>query len=650
MDFESMMAETNSARVTELEGLIATYRHVYYNPGAPPKDGVSVEPVPDEVYDAWVDELADLKPRSPAVTSIGAPPSPVSEWKKAAHGVQMGSLDKINTLDELVTWIRTFSERIDQEMLLVTEKLDGMSIHIRYVKGAFAQALTLGDGSIGEDISQNVCKMQGVPAKLPDKFTGSLRGEVILTKSDHQRHFPDYSNTRNAAAGIAKRYDGTGCEHLSVLFYQVVDGKDFETEGQQFEWLTAMGLAVPNWYVTAMAPGVRTPQDLWVEYQQTKRAELAYDIDGLVVRLNNLVKQMALGEKDDRPKGARAYKFAAITRETVLKGVILSVGGTGHATPVADLEPVRLLGTEISRASLYNLKYIKELGITPGCRVLIARAGDVIPRVVSVTVPSPLPLEIPTLCPSCNEALSMDGEYLVCTNTAECPAQTVGRIVRYVKELGILEWGETLVEKLVEAKLVSTVADLYRLKKEDISGLERMGDKSADNVLKTLWAKNPIPLDKLLGSLSIPMCATTTITAVMDSGFDTWDKIVRGGDDLRTVPNVGPVKGGNLFRWCRTIGHKLVPELLAAGVQIKARKKGALTGISFCFTGTMTRKREDLEALVAENGGTVKSNVTKGLTYLVMADPTSNTTKAQAARKNGTKTIGEPDFMKMVSP
>lgn len=169
-------------------------------------------------------------------------------------------------------------------------------------------------------------------------------------------------------------------------------------------------------------------------------------------------------------------------------------------------------------------------------------------------------------------------------------------------------------------------------------------------MLKTLWAKNPIPLDKLLGAMSIPMCATTTITAVMENGFDTWEKIVRGGDDLRTVPNVGPVKGGNLFRWCRTIGFKLVPELLAAGVQIKERKKGTLTGTSFCFTGTMTRKREDLEDLVVEHGGIVKSQVTKGLTYLVMADPNSNTTKAQAARKNGTKTIGEADFLKMVTP
>jgi DNA ligase (NAD+) len=646
MDFDAMMAESDSARIKELEEKIAKAREAYYNP---PKDS-RVEVVPDDVYDAWVDELAELKVTSPAVTAIGAPPSPVSEWQKVAHEIPMGSLNKVNTLEELTAWVMGFSKQGDFEQLLVTEKLDGISIHVRYRKGAFAQAITRGDGTTGEDISNNVCRMLGVPAKLKEKFTGSLRGEIILTKSAHVRHFPDYANARNAAAGIAKRYDGKGCEHLSILFYQVAEGKEFETESQQFEWLVEQGLKVPNWYVTATAPGVKTPHDLWVEYQQTKRSELDYDIDGLVVRIQNLVKQISLGEKDGRPNGAVAFKFAPMTRETQLQRIEWQVGGTGRITPVAVFDPVRLLGAEVTNASVYNLKYIKELGLTPGARILIARANDVIPRVVSVTAPSPMSLEVPKLCPSCDHPLSMEGEYLVCTNSAECPAQAVGRIKRYVKELEILEWGETLIEKLVEADLVKTVPDLYRLKMPDIANIERMAEKSAENVLNTLWAKNPIPLEKLLGSLSIPLCGPTTIAAVMEAGFDTWDKILRGGEDLQKVPNVGPVKGGNLYTWCKSIGHKLVPELLAVGVKIKEKKKGVLIGTSFCFTGKSVRKRSELEGLVSENGGTVKASVTKGLTYLVISDPNSNSTKAQAARKNGTKCISEDDFIKMISP
>jgi DNA ligase (NAD+) len=649
MDFDKMMAEGDDARKNELKSLITIHRGLYYNGKTP--NGETVKPVPDEVYDAWIDELSELETRAPEVTAVGAPPSPVSEWKKVAHEIPMGSLDKVNTPEELTSWVLGWAPKLDAELLFVTEKLDGASLHVRYQKGAFVQGITLGDGTIGEDISQNVCRMRGVLGRLPEKFTGSLRGEIILTKEAMARHFPDMTSTRNAAAGIARRYNGEGCGHLQVIFYQVVDGKEFATESEQFEWLTKMGLKTPPWYVTAMAPGVKTPQDLWVEYQQTKRSELEYEIDGLVVRIQNLVKQLSLGVAEGgRPKGAVAFKFAPITRETVLKRIEWQVGGTGRVTPVAVFDPVRLLGAEVTNASVYNLKYIKELGMTPGARILIARANDVIPRVVQVTVPSPLPLEVPNLCPSCDQCLSMEGEYLVCTNATTCPAQTVGRIKRYVKELEILEWGETLIEKLVEAKLVKTPADLYRLKLIDISSIDRMGEKSAENVLKTLWAKNPIPLDKLLGSLSIPLCGTTTITAVMDAGWDTWPKIMAAGEDLQKVPNVGPVKGANLYIWVKNIGVTLVKDLIGVGVKIKERTKGVLTGTSFCFTGKSVRKRSELEGLVTENGGTVKASVTKGLTYLVLADPTSASTKAQAAKKNGTKCISEEDFVKMVSP
>ena len=641
MNFEDMMEAADEARVKELEGLIKQARHDYYNGTAKVKD---------EVFDAWIDELSELSASNPVVTAIGA--KPVSEWQKVAHEIPMGSLDKVNTLDELTTWVLSFSPKASFEGLIVTEKLDGISIHVRYLKGVFSQAITRGDGVTGEDISNNVCKMNGIPARLPEKFTGSLRGEVILTKENHTRYFPDYANTRNAASGIAKRYDGKGCEHLDILFYQVAEGLEFETEAQQFEWLGAQGLKTPNWYVTAMAPSIKTPQDLWVEYQQTKRAELAYDIDGLVVRINNLVKQISLGEKDGRPLGAVAFKFGSITRETQFIDIHLSMNGaSGVVSPVAMLEPVRLLGTEITRASLYNFKYIRELGLTPGCRVLVARANDVIPRVVSVTVPSSKPLVIPTQCPSCSGALTWEGEYLVCPNSAGCPAQGVGRIKRYVKELEILEWGETLIEKLIDSGLVKGVPDLYRLKQDDVAGIDRMGEKSAENVLKTLWARNPIPLDKILGSLSIPLCGSTTITAVMDAGLDTWDKIrAASRADFERVPSLGPVKGANLHTWMTTIGHKLVPELFEVGVKVKDRQKGVLTGMSFCFTGKSERKRSELEGLVAEHGGTVKSSVTKGLTYLVLADPKSASTKASAARKNGTTCISEGDFIKMVSP
>ena len=653
-DLDDLMAAADADRIRELEKKISAAREGYYN-------GRSKWNVTDAVYDAWVDELAQLKPSSPAVTAIGAPP-PVSEWKKVAHGIPMGSLDKVNTVEELHGWYAKVAgsntdledlipgSTMTSEPLLVTEKLDGISIHVRYVSGMFTQALTRGDGVTGEDITQNVRKMQGFPAELPG-FTGSVRGEIILTKSAHVKHFPDKANPRNAAAGTSKRYDGNGCEHLTVMFYHVAEGHEFEHEHEAFEWLGKVGFNVPYWQVPfdAVHP-VNGCVRVYDEYQASKREALDYDIDGLVVRLDNLSKQIALGENDGRPVGAVAFKFTAAARESICRDIQGDTAGTGVITPVCVFDPVMLVGAEVTRASLYNWKNIRELKLNVGATILVARANDVIPKVVEVVTPTGTIAKPPTHCKSCGAETTWDGEYLICPNTTECPAQTVGRIERYVKGLGILEWGETLIVKLVEAGLVKTPADLYRLKLDDIAGIERMGEKSAENVLNTLWARNPIALEDLLGSMSIPLCAASTIRTVMDAGYDTWEKIQKARViEFSAITGMGPERSNALAAWVNQQGH-LVGQLLEAGVKIKERKVGALTGLSFCFTGKSEMKREDLIALVGEHGGNVKSSVTKGLSYLVMADANSNTTKAQAARKNGTRVLSEDEFLRMVRP
>ncbi len=626
------------SRIAELERDLPIWRNAYYN---------GVPMIPDDVYDARKDELAELKSTSPAVTAIGAPPPEVSEWKKVRHTVGMGSLDKCSTLEELTKWVLDcggFKQR-----LIVTEKLDGMSIHVHYESGAFTQAVTRGDGSIGEDISVNVAKMRGVPGRLPKSFTGSVRGEIIVKKSDFAVHFVnDYENTRQAAGGISKRYDGRGCNLLSVLFYQVAEGKDFETEASQFEWLEEMGFRVPNWYVTMMVPGIKTPQDLWVDYQQTKRAELDYEIDGLVVRLDNLTEQIALGEKNGCPKGAIAFKFAPVTRESVIREIQNQTGGMGTITPVAVFDPIRLLGVTVTYASLYNWRYIRELGIDVGASILVARANDVIPRVVRVTKSTGTVAEPPEICPSCGTKTEFDGEHLICPNESECPAQNVGRLKRYVKSLGIKEWGDILIEKLVELELVKTVPDLYRLTETQLSGLDRMGKKSAQNVIRTLWACNPIPLEDLLGSLSIPLCAKTTLKLAVDAGYDTLDKLASvTPTQLSVIDGFGPVKAAALTTWLDR--HlELLDDLLELGVQVKPRIKGNLTGKSFCFTGTFSRRKEELENLAKALGADVKNSVSKKLTYLVMAEANSTSSKAQAARKNGTICLSEDEFFKIV--
>ena len=641
-------------RIQELEDLICQARHTYYNPSpTQDADGVLHIPVRDETYDAWVDELSELKSDSPAVTGIGA--TPVSEWKKVSHSVPMGSLNKVNTLEEFTSWVVDSVAGGDTHaamgiMLLTTEKLDGISVSVNFENGRFVSALTRGDGIIGEDITPNVAKMKGIPFELPEHFTGSIRGEIILTKADHKSHFSSYANTRNAAAGISKRYDGEGCEYLTVIFYRVSEGKDFQTEGDQFGWLNTIGLRTPNWFVTAMTPGVKTPQDIWVEYQHFKRDTLDYDIDGLVISVNDLETQISMGEKDGRPKGSVAFKFAPITRESIYRKRIDQVGGTGVITPVAVFDPVNLVGTTVTNASLYNWRYIRNLGLGVGSKIIVARAGDVIPRVVSVRVKSENIDTPPEICPVCGAKTEWKGEYLICPNVEGCPAQLLGRIKRFIKGMGIKEWGDSIIERLIDAGLVENFADLYRLTKTQIAGIDRMGVRSAHVLFESLHEKNPVPLETLLGSLSIPLCAKSTIETIIDAKYTTWDHIQSAErEDFEDISNLGPVKAKALHDWINIgPGRKIMREFREVGLKIKERVVGGLTGMSFCFTGTMKNKRAVLGQMVEDAGGIVKNGVVKGLTCLVIDDPNSTSTKAKAARKNGTRCISEDEFLRMV--
>ena len=445
-----------------------------------------------------------------------------------------------------------------------------------YEKGKLVQAITRGDGSIGEDITPNVLKMQGIQAKLPEKFTGSLRGEIVLHRDALAEHFPDKTSTRNSAAGTAKRLDGVGCEHLTVYFYRIADGIDFPSESEMFEKLVSWGIKVPNWYLTAMSPGIKTPQDIWFEYQQGKRDALPYDIDGLVIAVNDMAEQLALGDDGGRPKGAVAYKFTALSRETTLRKIEWQVGSIGRITPVGFFDPVTLLGAKVSQASLYNQAYITGLKLDVGARILVARANDVIPRIVSVVRGTGTIAEAPKNCPVCGAPTEWEGKHLVCPNKSGCPSHASGRIKQWVAEQGILEWGDTLIDKLVESGLVKNgVPDLYRLTLDQLAGLERMGERSAEAVYKTLHAAKEIPLERFLGGLSIPFCATSTIRKVMDTGYsdgiiasgafqatvtleiarrklDTLENI-RGASmaDLMRVDGLGPVRVESLFNWLK---------------------------------------------------------------------------------------------------
>jgi len=631
------------SKIKELAYKIVKARHDYYNVGPT---------VSDAIFDAWVDELSKLDPNHTAVTSVGAPV--VSEWKKASHSVPMGSLNKVNTEDEFKAWAKEceqqspsgtgLSSRNLNSGIFFTEKLDGISINTIWEKGKLVQAVTRGDGNIGEDITANVARMKGIPQKLNESFTGSVRGEIILLKSDNKKYFPEYANPRNAASGIAKRLDGIGVEHLTVMMY-TVNGKDFDTEGEQFKWLNKTGFNVP---VSAVYREVREVISQYNKYQSSIRDSLDYDIDGVVIRVDNMSVQFALGDKNHRPKGAIAFKFEAPSATSKIIRFVDQVGNTGTITPVAEFDEVNLLGAKVKRASCYNYSYVKELGIDVGSEVLIIRANDVIPRVEELIKSTGSVHKPPKKCPECNSPTEFNGEYLRCTNKETCPAQVIGRLKTWINEQNILEWGESILQKTIDAGLVKDVGDLYRLTAVQLEKLDRMGERSAQKLIDVLNGHRKISLENLIGGLGINGVGTSTTKVVVEAGYDTLDAmLVLTEGRLASLGGFGSIRAKALVNGLKT-NKKRIEDILAAGVTIKPRVKGKLTGKSFCFTGSMEKPRPALQKMVEDAGGSVKKSVGKGLHYLVIADPNSTSSKADAARKFGTTLISEQQFLGMI--
>lgn len=577
-----------------------------------------------------------------ACTRVGAPPPKDGKWPKVVHEVPMSSLNKVNLPEEFIAWSKKCESA---KVFLGTEKLDGLSVDLKYVNGIFVRGATRGDGNDGEDITRNVKKMKGVPPKLNTEFTGNIRGEIVLMHSDWKKYMPDMANPRNAASGIAKRIDGHQSEYLSVMVY-TIDGIDFDTELETFQYMETLGFRVPTYKIVNLQDVTK----YWQEYMDSTRSTLDYDIDGLVFRINDRKLQISLGEENHRPKGAIAFKFEAPEARSVVKKIADETGDTGQITPVAHFDEVELLGAKVRKASLHNYSNIKNLGVDIGDEVLVQRANDVIPFVKSVTKKNSANpyYEAPTKCPSCGSTTVRNGEYVVCPNKKSCPAQVIGRLNKWIKELGILEWGESILQKLIDSGKVKDVADLYLLKAEDITSLERMGEKGAKNLLDELSKYREVTLENFLGGLCIDGVATSTVKNIVDAGYSTLDEILGlSTNQLLTIPGFGDKRAKDFHNGLIENADR-IENILKAGVTIKERAKGTFTGKSFAVTGSTNTARGAIQKMIEEAGGEFKKSVGKGTTYLIIADPNSTSSKATAARGLGIKLISEEEFLEMI--
>ena len=641
----------DSPRIQEIIKQMDTADEAYYNKG----DSV----FSDEEYDNLKDELRSLAPQHPRLNKIGQPISKVTDWKKAKHKIAMRSQNKVNTIEEFKKW----ANEIGDQYYIVEDKLDGCSIDMEYDNGNLIKAITRGDGVEGEDIFSNVRRMKNVKLKI-NSFTGSKRGEIFLFADDFEainailqkEGKEELANPRNSATGIAKRFDSRFSEYLSILYYDIeTDLIDFDEEMQKIEYIKKNGLKVCFYKKCTVQEVI----DLYLEYEKHLRAETNYDIDGLVVKANSISIQKKHGLLGGNAKAQIAWKFTSMKAETFMKGIEWSNGRNRRITPIAILEPVRIGGVTVQRASLHNVELFKKLNPGKGDKVLVSRQNDVIPQIQKIIESKNNPFEIPTHCPVCNTKLEIEGKFLNCPNDS-CPALTTGNLLKWLNGLEIRDISESTVEALYDAGKLKELADLYYLKPSDISELEGYGEKSAKKILENIHAKKELTLPEFLGNLNMNGFATSRVELLVEAGYDSLDKVFNVQvQDLIKIKGIEVKTANQIIKGLQSKA-KVITNLLKAGITIKAiQKKQAssskLKDLSFCFTGAILKctpdgkryTRDMMEQLVIDNGGTVES-VTKNLTYLVQADPSSMSSKSQKAKDLGVKILSELDFFTMV--
>jgi len=626
--------EIDKEKINFLVQEINRHRDLYYN---------STPEISDAEYDELENELRNLDPNNPILFTVGADSSEI--FTKKEHIIPMGSQDKVSTPNEFKKWAKDRGNGT----FLIQYKLDGISLELQYKSGVFQCGVTRGNGIVGDDVSSNVIKMKGFIPRFSTRFTGGIRAEVLLFHDLFKKKYADKQNCRNTAAGIVRRKDGKGSEDLNLIFYDAIsltEDVSFINEIEKLKWMKNEHLP------TIKTKSVKTMQeviDFREEVMNNMRDSLDYDIDGLVIKS----KEIDLNDmKRAKPLKQIAFKFQAEETESTIIKVEWTISGHNY-TPVALIEPVRLMGTTVSRASLANPNLVKELGIKIGARVIVSKRGDIIPKIERVTKISQDAKDviIPHICEECHTDLINEGTRLYCPNEA-CPKRNYQRLVRWIHVLGVKHFSEKLMlEPLFKSGKVRKIVDLYHLKISDLTKFEGVQETSAKKALDNLYAVKEITLAKFIGGFNIENIAELLVKKVVDTGYDTLEKIKNANiKQLALIDGYAEITAENLL-----IGiNKLYPEMLEVlntnKISIKnVVKGGKLNGLTFCFTGKLNEiSRSEAEDLVLKHGGEPKKSVITNLSYLVTNESTL-TTKYLKAQEQGTKIITENEFFQMIS-
>src|SRR5713101_510558 len=637
--------------------------------------------ISDAAFDRLMGRLKELEAAHPELITPDSPSqrvggAPREGFQTVRHARPMLSLDNAFSYDALRDWDRRVREGSGREKIeYITEhKFDGLSISLQYQDGMLARGVTRGDGTTGEDVTPNVKTIRSIPlrieeaarkkARLPAEF--EVRGEILMprksfeamNRQQEQSGGKIFANPRSAAAGSVRVLDPTITASRRLEFfayYLLVDGKvPFAKHSDSLQVLKQLHFrASDDWKLCAGIDEVFAYCDAW----DAKREKLPYEIDGVVIKVNSIAIQNELGYTAKAPRWAIAYKYPAQQESTVVNDIRVQVGRTGALTPVAVLEPVQVGGVTVSRATLHNMDEIERLGLQMGDTVLIERAGEVIPHVLKVVKEGKQrkPFRMPKHCPECDSAIHhVEGEVAYRCVNAACPAKRKESILHFAGRhaMNIDGLGDKIVDQLVDKRLVSDVADLYALKEDQLAGLERMAEKSAQNLLEEIESSKTNSLERLTYALGIQFVGERT-GQLLAEHFSSLEELAAAKEEqLEEVPEVGPKVAASIVEFfSEAANRQLIKKLHRAGVHPTAEKRVVksqkLAGKSFVFTGGLAnRSREEAGEIVQQHGGKVSGSVSKKTDYIVVgADPGS---KYDKAKELGVTILSEAEFERLL--
>lgn len=627
--------------------------------------------ISDYEYDAMLRDLENLEAEFPELVKPDSPTRRVGgsrgeKFSPVVHRVPMESLHDSFSADEIRDFDRRVREVVKNPSYVVEPKIDGLSVSCEYRNGVFVRGSTRGDGTTGEDVTENLMTVKSLPKRLknaPDFL--EVRGEVYMSAATFEKLVAQqenngekpFKNPRNAAAGSLRQKDSkiTAGRSLDIFVFNIqsVEGFELTTHVQSLDYLTELG------FPTASYPCFDSIEEVLDEIRRIDehRGELPCDIDGAVVKVNNLADRTLLGSTAKFPRWAEAYKYPPEEKETELIDIEINVGRTGAITPVGIFKPVLLAGTTVSRATLHNEDFIRELGVSIGDTVKIRKAGEIIPEVLSVVhhIDGAPVYTLPEICPSCGSHLvKEEGEAATrCTNT-DCPAQLLRHLIHFVSRdaMDIDGLGPALLEQLLNADLITSFSDLYRLKAEDVAQLERMGEKSAANLINAIEKSKSAEIYRLVYALGIRHIGEKA-AKLLCGHFLSIEKLFEADkDEIAAIDGYGEIMAQSVYDYFRLEGTAhLIGQLKALGVQMKPMEKkettGGFVGKTFVLTGTLpTMSRKEASLLIEQNGGKTSSSVSKKTDFVLAGeDAGSKLTKAQSL---GVRIISEAELLDMI--